>query len=97
MSKRLRSTNDLIKDTLYDNVGYRLAETLHNLAVGYGKHTSSGLRIEIKFTDAQLAEFAGLPVEVIAAQLENWREAGLIDLAKGYITLLKPDQLAKLH
>ena len=97
MSRRLRTTNDLIKDTLYVNVGYRLAETLHNLATGYGRNTQHGMRIDVKFSDAQLAEITGLPRDVVTAQLQNWCNEGLLEIQHGYITLIKPYELAHLH
>ncbi len=97
MSKRLRTTNDLIKDTLYVNVGYRLAETLQNLATGYGKNTKHGLRIDMDFTDLELAAISKLPQEVVTAQLQNWSSEGLIDMQHGYITLIKPYELAHNH
>ena len=97
MSRRLRAKNDLVKDTLYANAAYRLAAALHNLAAGYGKNTQSGLRIDTVFSDAEIARITGLPREVVAGQLHNWRNAGLIEMQRGYITLLKPYELMQMH
>jgi CRP/FNR family cyclic AMP-dependent transcriptional regulator len=93
ISKRLRETDNLMKDALYSNVPSRLAEVLQKMASAYGKHTQQGLLIEARFTEHELAEIAGLPDEVVTTQLNNWQTKGIIKNSRGYITLLHPDEL----
>jgi len=93
MSKRLRSSSDLLKDSLYSDVSARLAKTLFDIAQAYGQQTRSGLKVNIAFNDRELGEIAGVPGEVVAAQLRHWKEAGVIQVSHGCLTLLKPEEL----
>jgi len=93
MSKRLRSSSDLLKDTLYSDVSARLAKTLCDIAHAYGQQTRSGLKVNIAFKDSELGEIAGVPGEVVAAQLRHWKDAGVIQMNHGCLTLLKPEEL----
>ncbi len=96
LSRRLRSINDLVIDTLSFNIGSRLAETLHKISRVYGRHTPKGVRIDTQFSDRELGEIAGVPSEVVAAQLRHWRNEGILTIAHGYITIIKPDELRHL-
>ncbi len=93
MSKRLRASSDLLKDSLYSDVSARLARTLFDIAQAYGQQTRSGLKVNIAFDNKELGEIAGVPGEVVAAQLRHWKEAGVIRVNHGYLTLLKPEEL----
>lgn len=93
MSKRLRSSSDLLKDSLYSDVSARLAKTLCDIAQAYGQQTRKGLQVNIAFNDNELGEIAGVPGEVVAAQLRHWKDAGVIQVNHGYLTLLKPEEL----
>lgn len=94
MSKRLRATDDLLKDALYADVASRLAQTLRNIAGAYGKNTRAGLRIDVAFDDDELGRIAGVPGDVVTAQLRHWSNAGLISVHRGHLTLIKPAELA---
>lgn len=93
MSKRFRKANDIIKDSLHQDVLARLSDLLNNLAKSYGKNTSKGRQIDTEFTDRELAKIAGLPSSVVGAQLKHWKTHGVIDVKHGYITIVKPDAL----
>ncbi|KAF0190412.1 MAG: putative transcriptional regulator with a cAMP binding domain Crp family [Gammaproteobacteria bacterium] len=95
MSKRLRATDDLLKDALYADVASRLAETLRNIAGAYGKNIRNGLRIDVPFDDRELGRIAGVPSDVVTAQLRHWANAGLISVHRGHLTLIKPAELAR--
>ena len=97
MARRLRKTNELLKDTMYAEVTNRLAEAIRNIANAYGKHTRKGLQIEALFDDEELGKIAGVPGDVVAAQLKHWREEGVINVSHGYLTLLKPEVLARVN
>ncbi|WP_455212425.1 Crp/Fnr family transcriptional regulator [Kaarinaea lacus] len=97
MAKRLRKTNDLLKESMYSVVTARLADAIRNIAGAYGKHTRKGLQIEALFDDNELGEIAGIPGDVVAAQLKHWREEGVIKVSHGYLTLIKPEALASVN
>lgn len=97
MADRLRKTNDLLKDTMYSEVTARLADAIRNIATAYGKHTRAGVQIDAVFDDSELGEIAGIPSEVVTAQLKHWRKEGIINVSHGYLTLIKPEALARTN
>jgi CRP-like cAMP-binding protein len=97
MAKRLRKTNDLLKDSMYSEITARLADAIRNIANAYGKHTRKGLQIDFVFDDNELGEIAGIPGDVVTAQLKHWRKEGVINVSHGYLTLIKPEALARIN
>jgi CRP/FNR family cyclic AMP-dependent transcriptional regulator len=97
MAKRLRKTNDLLKDSMYSEITSRLADAIRNIANAYGKQTRKGLQIDTVFDDNELGEIAGIPSDVVTAQLKHWRKEGVINISHGYLTLLKPEALARIN
>lgn len=97
MSQRLRATDDLLKESLYAEVSARLAQTLCNIASAYGTHTREGLRIDVPFDNHELGRIAGVPADVVTAQLRHWTDAGLIRMHGGLLTLTRPEQLSRPH
>lgn len=97
MAKRLRKTNDLLKDSMYSEITARLADAIRNIANAYGKHTRKGLQIDTVFNDSELGEIAGIPRDVVSAQLKHWRKEGVINISHGYLTLIKPEALARIN
>ena len=93
MSKRFRKANDFIKDSLYNDVLTRLSDLLNNLAKAYGKNTTNGTQIDTEFSDKELAKIAGLPCSVVGAQLKHWKTRGVIDVKRGIITIVRPEEL----
>ncbi|MGD8938101.1 MAG: Crp/Fnr family transcriptional regulator [Gammaproteobacteria bacterium] len=97
MAKRLRKTNDLLKDSMYSEITARLADAIRNIANAYGKQTRKGLQIDAMFDDNELGEIAGIPGDVVTAQLKHWRKEGVINVSHGYLTLIKPEALARIN
>jgi len=97
MSKRFRKADDLIKDSLYQDVVVRLSELLNKLAKAYGVHTSKGMQIDSEFTDKELADISGLPSDVVGAQLKHWNSRGVIDIKHKLITIVQPEKLQEVH
>lgn len=93
MSRRLRATDAYIKDALHCNVASRLADTLRKLAHAYGKNTRDGLLLELDFSERELGEIAGVPVDVVAAHMRHWKNDGHITTHHGHLTLVRPDAL----
>ena len=96
-AKQVRTTNDLMKECLSTNIGTRLAKTINNIAHSYGRHTAEGLKIDCRFSNDDLAEISGLPAEIIASHLHDWRSKGLISLRHGYIVIHHPEELDSLE
>jgi len=95
MAKRVRATNDFLKDKMYSEISIRLGEIITNIAHAYGKNTSKGVKIDMKFEDQELGRLAGIPCDVVTAQLRQWEKRGILDKHFGYLTLFKPEELTK--
>jgi len=96
-SKQIRTTNDLMKESLFANISTRLAKTLNHIAHAYGRHTHNGLKIDSLFSDQELSEISGLPTEIVNSHLLDWQNKGLISFKQGYITIVNPEELDKLE
>lgn len=97
MALRLRATSEAVTDMVSDNVSSRIANTLSKIAQAYGQNTRQGLRIDMEFNPRELGEFAGVPGDVVAAQLKHWEKTGLISMHHGQLVLLRPEELDRIQ
>ena len=96
ITRRLRATDEMIKDTLYVNTPSRLAKGLLALAKEYGQHLRDGVRINEAFSQEELAAMTGLPSTSVAAQLRAWKDQNLVTLEGNRLTITDPEELALL-
>jgi CRP/FNR family transcriptional regulator len=62
----------------------------------YGRVTSSGIRIDQRFTHMQLAEMIGTSRETLTKVINDLREAGLVDVRERMVWVLDVDGLERL-
>ena len=74
-----------LEETLTLNVGIRIARRLLTLCDDFGE--------EIEITQEQLATYVSAARESVNRHLRVWQRAGLIDIKRGRIIVLKPDAL----
>lgn len=48
---------------------------------------------QVAIGDQELGEIAGIPGDVVTAQLRHWQEQGMINIHHGHLTLLEPEKL----
>jgi CRP/FNR family transcriptional regulator, cyclic AMP receptor protein len=84
---QLRRTTELMEDSIFLNVGMRLAKGLKTLATRDGQRSADGT-IELAISQAELAGTLGVSREIVSRQLADWREAGLVRVGRGRIVLL---------
>ncbi len=96
LAARLRSTDELIADTLMTNLPARLAKALLKLARAYGYNTSQGIKIDVKLYVEELVYRSGIPKEHVIAQLNAWINQGLLEVRKSRLVILEPYALAML-
>lgn len=96
LCKRIRRTDEQVEDSLFLVRDARLAKALLNLADQFGKETPEGLCIDLQLSQRELGNFVGLTRESINKQLHEWREAGLVDLKDGLITIRDIDTFENL-
>ena len=85
LCKRLRYVSEQMEESLTLPIGVRVARRLVALADDFGN--------EIEITQDQLAAYVGAARESVNRQLRVWQRAGLLDVKRGRIVLLKPDAI----
>lgn len=95
LSKRLRKTNDLIHSLAFFDVYGKVARTLLNLAQERGRVTEHGTVIDMRLTQQELAELAGMTRETMARTLREFQQAGCIRVESGVISILALDMLRR--
>ena len=94
VSRRLRRTSEQVEDLSFEGVPLRLAKALLRLAELQG--TARMPRPRILITQKALGQTVGLSRESINKHLQAWRQAGLIEVAKGACILLEPETLREI-
>ena len=93
---RIRMNVEFIENTVFLNLGARLAKRLVTLAEVHGKPGPRGVRIDFKISQQALAHMVGATRERVNKELSPWREQGLIDLEDGMIVICQPDDLKRM-
>lgn len=96
LCERVRSTSLALEEIALFDLTARLARLLSKLAADYGRPAAEGVRIELKFSQSDLAALVASSRESVNKQLAQWRSAGLIGTDAGHITVLRPQELAAL-
>jgi len=73
-----------------------LASTLIRLSNSYGIVESQGIRIDMKLTHAELADFIGATRESVNRMLNDFKEQGVLDFRYGKIIILQLKALQQL-
>ena len=81
--------------TLHDVPG-RLARKLLELAQGYGRVTTDGVRIDMTLTQSDLASLIGATRESTNKALGNFKRNGIIRLEQNQITIVDPEALREI-
>ena len=94
MCDRLRQTSLLVEDLALLDLPQRMARLLVRLGASYGRKTGGSVRIDLKLSQKDLGNLIATSRESINKQLRVWQEEELIEVDHGYITLLRPEQIA---
>ncbi|MEU5880616.1 tetratricopeptide repeat protein [Spirillospora sp. NPDC047279] len=73
----------------------RLAYHLLELAHRFGDHTSQGVRIPLRLSQADLANWAGISRETLVRWFRVWRSKGILDARSRPLTVLSPEALRR--
>jgi CRP/FNR family transcriptional regulator, cyclic AMP receptor protein len=93
LSHRLRQTDSLLEDSCFLNLSARVAKNLKTLAERFGEPSESGIRIQLKLTQSELAHMVGATRESINKELRQLRDEGVIRLDAQTITIVAPLRL----
>jgi CRP/FNR family transcriptional regulator, cyclic AMP receptor protein len=77
-------------------VASRLAGLLRTLAGLYGSEGPEGIRLDIKISQSDLADWLGVTRQRINAAIQKLQQDGLIRLSYSRITIVDPGSLAEL-
>lgn len=91
-----RVTESKFRDLLLFGKPGALASTLIRLANSYGIVCADGIRISLKLTNAELADFIGTTRESVNRMLSALKDEGTIDTVKGRIIILNLNALRQM-
>ena len=95
LSRRLRRVNELIRSLAFHDVYGKVARVLLNLATEKGRATEEGTVIDLRLTQQELAELAGMSRETMPRTLRDFQQAGCVRIESGIITILEIGMLQR--
>lgn len=95
LSRRLRATDELIRSLAFFDVYGKVARVLLTLATEKGRATEHGTVIDLRLTQQELAELAGMSRETMTRTLRAFQQAGVVRIDSGVITILSVDMLRR--
>jgi CRP/FNR family transcriptional regulator len=87
---RLRQSEAQLERLAFSPVPERLAATLNGLMTRYGERTAEGVRIDGRYTHAQLAAMIGTSRETLTKALGELRDAGMVDVRERVLVVRDP-------
>jgi CRP-like cAMP-binding protein len=85
-----------LSDLAFRDVPGRLAKRVLELARAYGEPSGAGIRIAKRISQEDLAHLVSASRESINKQLRAWEGAGVIEIRRWALTLLRPEVLQRL-
>jgi CRP/FNR family cyclic AMP-dependent transcriptional regulator len=95
LSRRLRKMNELIRSLVFFDVYGKVARVLLTLMAEKGRATAQGTVIDLRLTQQELAELAGMSRETMTRTLRDFQQAGVVRIESGIITILELDMLQR--
>jgi CRP/FNR family cyclic AMP-dependent transcriptional regulator len=87
LTRRLRTTDQMVEDLIFLDVYGRVAKKLLELADAHGVKTDMGVRIDVRLTQQELASMVGASRESVNKVLGYFTEKNFISTDKHRITL----------
>jgi CRP/FNR family cyclic AMP-dependent transcriptional regulator len=87
LSKRLRSTDQMVEDLIFLDVYGRVAKKLLELANTHGTKVENGIRIDVRLTQQELASMVGSSRESVNKVMGYFTDKNFISTDKHKITL----------
>jgi CRP/FNR family cyclic AMP-dependent transcriptional regulator len=93
LSDYIRRKDEAYADLAFHDIPGRVARKLLDLASARGEPVSSGTQIMLPLSQRTLAGLVGASRENVNRALSRFASLGFIELGRGRITLLRPDEL----
>src|SRR2546426_10695614 len=87
LSKRLRTTDQMVEDLIFLDVYGRVAKKLLELADTHGSKVGNGIRIDVRLTQQELASMVGASRETVNKVMGYFTDKKFISTDKHRITL----------
>jgi CRP/FNR family transcriptional regulator, cyclic AMP receptor protein len=95
LSKRLRTTNQMVEDLIFLDVYGRVAKKLLELADAHGVKVDDGVRIDVRLTQQELAAMVGASRESVNKVLGYFTDKNFISTDKHRITIHRISDLQR--
>ena len=95
LSKRLRSTDQMVEDLIFLDVYGRVAKKLLELAEAHGAKVEDGIRIDVRLTQQELASMVGASRESVNKVMGYFTDKNFISTDKHKITLHRISELKR--
>ena len=95
LTKRLRTTNQMVEDLIFLDVYGRVAKKLLELAETHGTQVEDGVRIDMRLTQQDLASMVGASRESVNKVLGYFTDKKFISTDKHKITLHRTSDLKR--
>jgi len=92
----LLQTYEVLKSIASGKVEERIAKLLLELAEKAGEKKNGKIVIKLPLTRQDIAEMTGTTVETTIRIMSRWKKQGIINTERGYIEILKKEELEKL-
>ncbi len=93
LAARLRLTDQLLEDTLFLNLGSRLAKMLLTLAERCGRPTDEGVEIDLRLSQQELGNLVAASRESVNKQLKAWEGEAMIGSRGGRLVVRDSERL----
>ncbi len=95
LSEYIRRKDEAFADLAFHDIPGRVARKLLELASSRGEAVSPGTRIALPMSQQTLAGLVGASRENVNRTLRLFASLGIVELGRGRITLLRPDELIR--
>lgn len=92
----LLQTYEVLKSIASGKVEERIAKLLLELAEKVGEKKNGRIIIKLPLTRQDIAEMTGTTVETTIRVMSKWKKQGIINTERGYIEIIKKEELQKL-
>lgn len=93
LTRYIRATDEAYTEMAFLDIPGRVAKKLLELAGSHGQQTPDGVRIGVRLTQRTLAGMVAASRENVNRALARFQALGVIRQDRGYITILRPQQL----
>src|SRR5579884_4021899 len=93
LGERIRATDELLQDAAFLDIPARLAKRLLDLAEQHGERVPTGVRINLRLTQQDLASMIGARRENVNRALAYYQSRGWLAKSRGYFTIMNETAL----